>query len=227
VRFIKVFLFSLLLALAIASCREKGGKFIDQGEIHYAIEYVGYVGVMPVEILPKTAIVSFKKDKILFEMTGIGKSGILNLSNPETGVYDTYYSLLTSRYFYAAAPGEIYPGFEAMEGMEIKKTSKTAVICGFNCKNAQVTFPADRKKPYDIWFTDEINVKNPNAFSPFKEIDGVLMSFFFFLGPSELHFTAETVYKKDVPDETFNRKDKYIRISREDITKLINQMKNL
>ena len=55
----------------------------------------------------------------------IGNSGILNLSNPEKDIYDTYFSLFTLKYYYAAKQGEMYPGFEAMEGMEIKKTEKT------------------------------------------------------------------------------------------------------
>ena len=37
------------------------------------------------------------------------------------------------------------------------------------------------------------------------------MSFFFFLGSAELHFDAETVYKKEIPDETFERKDKFVQ----------------
>ena len=94
---------------------------------------------------PKNLIVSFKDDKILFEMLSpFGNSGILNLSNPEKGIFDTYFSLFTIKYYYPVKPGEMFPGFEAMEGMIIKKTSKTSVICGFNCKNAEVTFPATR-----------------------------------------------------------------------------------
>jgi hypothetical protein len=183
---------------------------------------------MPKEVLPKNVIVSFKNDKILFEMVSpFGNSGILNLANPEKGIFDTYFSLFTLKYFYAAEPGELYPGFEEMEGMVLKKTSKTSVICGFNCKNAVVTFPSDRKKIFDIWYTNEINVKNPNAATPYNQIDGVLMSFFFFLGPSELHFDAETVYKKEIPDETFERRDKFIRVSREEINKFINKMTSL
>jgi len=79
-------------------------------------------------------------------------------------------------------PGESHPGFDAMSGIEIRKTNRTEVICGFNCKNAEVTFPSDRKKVYQIWYTNEINVRNPNNATPFSEIDGVLMSFFFFTG---------------------------------------------
>ena len=183
---------------------------------------------MPKEILPQNLIVSFKNDKILFEMVSdFGNSGILNLANPEKGIFDTYFSLFTMKFYYAGQPGELFPGFEAMAGMLLKKTSKTSVICGFNCKNVQVTFPSDREKVIDIWYTNEINVKNPNASTPFNQIDGVLMSFFFFLGPAELHFDAETVYKKEIPDETFERRDKFKRVSREEINKFINKMVSL
>jgi hypothetical protein len=227
VRFSIVLFIAAILAMSGYSCREKGGVSIDQGEIHYNIDYVGNFGDVPKEALPQNLIVSFKKDKILFEMIGFGKSGILNLSNPEKGIYDTYFSLFTKKYYYAAEPGEAFPGFEAMDGMILKRSSKTSIICGFNCKSAEVTFPEDRNTVYDIWYTNEIKVKNPNAATPFSQIDGVLMSFFFRMGPNELHFDAETVYKKDIPDEAFERRDNYIRVSRNDITKLMNKMLSL
>jgi len=220
-----VSLIAVIFAVTCYSCLIKGNKNIDQGEIDYSIDYSGTIGSIPKEVLPKNLIVSFKDDKILFEMLSpIGNSGIINLSNPKKEIYDTYFSLFTLKYYYAAKQGEMYPGFEAMEGMELQKTEKTAVICGFNCKNAQVTFPADRKKVYDIWYTNEISVKNPNASSPFNEIDGVMMSFFFLIGHSELSFTAENVYKKDIPDKTFERREKFVRASREDIVNFINKM---
>jgi hypothetical protein len=206
------------------SCKQRGGKYIDQGEIHFNIDYIGTFGGMPKEVLPQNLIISFKKDKILFEMTGFGKSGILNLSNPDKGIFDTYFSIFTNRFYYEGQAGESYPGFEAMDGMILTKTSKTSVICGYNCKNAEVTFPADRAKVYDVWYTNEIKVKNPNACTPFSQIDGVLMSFFFFLGPTELHFDAENVFSKEVPDITFERREKFQRVSKEEIIKFIDKM---
>jgi GLPGLI family protein len=228
VRFSYVLFIAVIFAITGFSCKEKGGKYINQGEIHYNIDYTGNFGTMPKEVLPKNLIVSFKNNKILFEMiSSFGNSGILNLANPDKGIFDTYFSLFTLKYFYAVQPGEQFPGFEAMQGIVIKKTAKTSVICGFNCKNAEVTFPADRNKIYEIWYTEEIKVKNPNTATPFSQIDGVLMSFFFFLGPAELHFDAETVYKKQIPDETFERRDRFIRVSREEIDKFINKMISL
>jgi len=177
---------AVTVALAGYSCGEKGVKNISEGEIHYSIEYFGSMGSYK-DIMPKTLIVSFKDNKILFDISApIGNSGIMNLSNPEKGIFDTYISLLTMRYYYPAKPGEKQPGFDAMEGMNIRKTSKTAQICGFDCKNAEVTFPNDQGNTHQIWYTDEIDIKSPNITNPFSEIDGVLMSFFFYMGDAEM-----------------------------------------
>jgi len=216
---------TIVFSILSISCTHKGGKYLNQGEIHYNINYKGNVGSFPKEVLPKNLIVAFKDDKILFEMVSpFGNSGIINLANPKKEIYDTYFSLFTYKYYYAAKKGEMYPGFEAMEGMEIHTTDRTSVICGFNCKNAEITFPSDRQKKYDIWFTNEIDVKNPNAASPYYQIDGVLMSFIFLIGHSEMEFTAETVYRKDIPDKMFERRPKYGKASREDIIRFINKM---
>jgi hypothetical protein len=67
-------------------------------------------------------------------------------------------------------------------------------------------------------------VKNPNIATPFSEIDGVLMDFFFLMGPAEMHFTAETVYKKEIPDKTFERRTNFARVSRENIEKFLDKM---
>jgi len=228
VRFRSWLIIPIIFAITGYSCKEKGIKNLDQGEIHYSIDYMGNENIIPKDYMPKNLIVSFKDDKILFEIAApFGNAGIYNLANPKEKIYDTYLSLLTLRYYYASKPGELPPGFEAMDGMEIRKTDKTSVICGFNCKSSEVTFPADSNKKYTIWYTDEIDVKNPNASTPFYQIDGVLMGFFFFLGPAELRFNAETVYKKEIPDKTFERRGKYLQVSRDDINSFINKMLNL
>jgi hypothetical protein len=227
VRFRSGLLLLFIAATTCYSCKTRGGKNIKQGEIHYNIEYTGSVG-MPKELMPRSLVVSFKDDKILFDISApIGNSGILNLSNPEEGIFDTYISLLTWRYYYAAKPGEPHPGFDAMTGLQVKKTTKTSVICGFNCKNAEITIPAKGDRIYQVWYTNEIDVKNPNAATPFAGIEGVLMSFFFLMGPAEMHFEAETVYKKEIPDQTFERRTRYSRISREEINSFINKMISL
>ena len=226
-RFRNLLLVAGLFITVSYSCKERGGKYISQGEIHYNIEYSGTSGSLSQDLMPKYLIVSFKDDKILFEILApIANQGIINLVNPDLELYDTYISFLGSKQYYAGKKGELHPGFDAMSGMELKKTNKTSIICGYNCKNAEVTFPSDRSKIYNIWYTDEIKVKNSNMATPFSEIDGVLMSFFFIMGKSEMRFEAETVFKKEIPDKAFERRPKFRSVSKENLEKTITDLIN-
>lgn len=227
-RYRNLLLIAGLIVSVSYSCRQKAGKYINHGEIHYNIEYIGGTSSFSKELMPRNLVVSFKDDKILFEILApIGNSGIINLVNPDLKLCDTYISLFGAKYYYAGKPGELHPGFESMAGLELKKTTKTSVICGYNCKNAEVTFPSDRSKIYNVWYTNEIKVKNSNLSTPFSEIDGVLMSFFFFLGNSELRFEAETVYETNLSDKSFERRPKFKLISKESMGKIITDMINL
>jgi hypothetical protein len=217
-----------LFLLTVCSCRERGGKFIDQGEIHYTIEYIKTAGTLSNDIKPKTLVVSFNRNKILMEITiPIANQGIINIVNPEAKIYDTYINMLGVRYYFAGEAGDIHPGFSSMEGVEIRKTEKTKTICGYLCHHALATFPVDRTKTYDLWYTNDIKVHNSNTCTPFREIDGVLLSFYYILGGSELKFEAETVYKKDIADKAFERRPKFRPVSKNDLDKIITDMVNL
>ena len=119
VRVSLLLLFVAIITVTGDSCVHHGVRNIDQGEIHYSITYSGDSGFIPREFMPKYLVVCFKNDKILFDISApFGNSGILNLANPETGIFDTYINLLGFKYFYPSDPGENYPGFEAMKGMK-------------------------------------------------------------------------------------------------------------
>ena len=62
-RFNYVLFIAVIFVMTGFSCREKGGKYIKQGEIHYNIDYIGYFGAMPKEILPKILLYHLKTIK--------------------------------------------------------------------------------------------------------------------------------------------------------------------
>ena len=90
---------------------------------------MGDFGSMPKEILPKNLIVSFKHDKILFDMTSaFGNSGLINLANSEKGIFDTYFSLFTIKYFYESSPGEVFPGFDSMAIVPLTRRIRSLIL---------------------------------------------------------------------------------------------------
>ncbi|MFO7574220.1 MAG: hypothetical protein R6W67_03590, partial [Bacteroidales bacterium] len=119
------------------------------------------------------------------------------------------------------------PGLMLMEGMEIEKTGKKGQILGFNCIHAEVRLSSMPDSVFDIWYTDEIDIKKPNTATPFQEIDGVLLKFFFFMGEREFVFEAEGIYRKEIPEKVFSRREKYRRVSKEVIDDYIMRLVNL
>mgnify|MGYP005850790227 CR=1 FL=1 len=222
--------FALIGSLIILfnSCRERGYRNISEGEIYYSIEYLKNTGTVSIDFKPKNLIVSFKSDKILFEiLSPIGSQGIINVVNPEKGIYDTYVNMLGTKLYYSGSPDEIHPGFGSMDGVIIRKTSKKMEICGYDCMHAEAIFPYDTTKVYDIWYTNDIKVRRSNTSTPFSQIDGVLLSFYYILGGSEMKFEAEGVYRKEIPDKLFEGRPKYKLISKKDMDKIITDMVNL
>lgn len=61
------------------------------------------------------------------------------------------------------------------DGMKITPTDSTKEIAGYLCHHARVTFESDPSKDFDIFYTNEIGVKDPNWCTPFHEVSGVLM----------------------------------------------------
>ena len=228
VKFPTIISIGVITSILLISCRNRDFKDINEGEIHYSITYGGPAGMIPRELLPKTLVVSFKKDKILFDIfSPIGSTGIANLANHEKKLYDTYVNMIGGRYYYAGVAGEAPPGLLLMEGMDIEKTGRKGQILGFNCIHAEVRIPSMPDSVFEIWYTDEIDIKKPNAITPFREIDGVLMKFFFFMGEREFVFEAEGIYKKEIPEKVFNRRERYRQVSKEVINEYIIMMVNL
>lgn len=207
-------LFLLFIVVALFSCKNKDMRNLSQGEIHFNITYGGPPGSFGPAVLPKNLVVSFKKDKVLFDIRAIGNNGISNLSNPSEDIYDTYLNLIGMKYYYAGIDEEIPPGLTSMQGMVINETDDTGEIIGFKCRRAEVILPSMPDSVFEIWYTDEINIEHPNSANPFKEIDGVLLNFFFFMGDREFIFEAESIYNKEIPDKVFERRIKYTPISK-------------
>jgi hypothetical protein len=217
----------LAVSITLASCKGGSMKEFDQGEIHFNITYGGPEGSISEELLPKRLVVIFRGDNILFDIKApFGNQGIANLSNPDENIYDTYLNMLGLRLSYSGSTGETPPGLKAMEGLEIRYTDKTTEIIGFKCKHAEVSLPSMPDSVFEIWYTEELGIKNPNAANPFSEIDGVLLNFFFFMGNREFIFEAESIFQKEIPEKVFHRREKYKPVSKEHIDKVIINLVN-
>ncbi len=215
----------LAIVFIFTSCGGNGPyKNMREGEIYYNIKYVSNPSSLSSDFLPKELIIAFRSDLISTSLrTPIGNSGVTTVINPKQHIYDTYLNILSFKYYYEGNYKDMQPGFGSMEGITIHNTGRRSEICGFDCLQARVDFP-DKKITRYIWYTNEIKAENPNRMTPYRDIDGVLMDFFYIIGGAEMQFTADEVLVKQISDKDFERKKNYRKVTAKYLDTLILKM---
>ncbi len=99
-------------------------------------------------------------------------------------------------------------------------TSETKKIAGYVCKKALVKTDSN-SEPFSIYYTDQIELENPNWSTPFKDIPGVLMGYRIKRYGMYLEFTAAKVEPVKNDDNTFKLPPEYKLISKEQLDQLI------
>ena len=197
---------------------------MHEGEIYYNIKYITNPSTLSSDFLPKELVITFKNDLILTELKApFGNSGLSTIINPKEHIYDTYLNLLSFKYYYEGTPKDMQPGFSSMEGLTLHETGRRSVIGGFSCRQVRVSIPNSKTTRY-IWYTNDIKVVQPNRLTPYKDIDGVLMDFFYIFDKTELQFTADEVFAREIPDKTFEQKKNYKKVNRKFLESLIRKM---
>lgn len=229
VRYIRIILISIsVIAFSgLKGCVHSGLQNLNEGEIHYSIKYSGNHGSVSEAMLPDNMVVKFKNTKIMMEiMTPIGNNGIINIIDSKENTMETYLRLIGMKYVYRGIAGEIPPGIDPISNMTIEKTSRTREFFGLQCNHAKVTLP-EIEFTYDIWYTTEIELVNPNLSTPFSSIDGVMIMFFYKMGDMIVEFEAQGVYKRSIHEKEFAPGSKYRALDRNTMHSIISKMMNL
>ncbi|GAB4145056.1 MAG: hypothetical protein Fur0041_19770 [Bacteroidia bacterium] len=188
--------------ILLSSC--SGGIFkkdISEGTIEFKSEAVGE-NKPSAMLVPDKMTVKFKDNYSAAELeAGMGFARMKFISDPvkkefvsQVNMLDKFTSKLdmkgveTSNYY--------FPDYTVDYGKETKE------IAGYKCKKATLKFK-DGSQPVDVWFTNDINIKNPNWSNAYYKIDGVLMEYTLKKYGLELHFTATTVTEGSVDQSVF------------------------
>ena len=103
------------------------------------------------------------------------------------------------------------------DGMKITPTDSIKEIAGYKCKHAHITFENDTSKYFDVFYTNEIGLDNPNWCTPFYEIKGVLMEAQVTQFNMDMHMIATSVVAEEYPDEDFTITKEYQPITIEEM----------
>jgi hypothetical protein len=188
------FLLVILLFVVFLSCSEKRPKGIHkEGKLEYRISYLNATkDNYDPSFLPKKMTLEFNQEYCIFRIDGfMGMFKLGNITYFKNHSVKTHLKVLDKNYAFNGGRNEMMCCFDCLNGMIIDTETDTAqtIIAGLKSKKAKISFKGSNEK-YDVLYTEDIMLTDPNLTNPYKNINGVLTNFRLKMGPYLMEFNA-------------------------------------
>ncbi len=191
----------LLLILLVATLQSCGDNSIKEGKIVYAIDYPNHKdNFFLYSILPKEMELNFKDGKM---QSVINKANLKNalLVDCNTKDVGAYFQYGTESFNVQLNPDDVQKMLSDQKKYKIKFVDETKEIAGFDAKKAIATCVTDQSDKIELWYTEEIQMKNSNWYNPFKEVPGVLLVYAIDRYGIRMEFKAKRFEDVSISDE--------------------------
>ena len=216
----------LALLVMLMGCDTFTTSKISEGTIEYAVSYPATnKDNFMTSLLPATIKYNFKNNEasvdLEISMGIVTTSLIANLNKKQ--VIQTL-SVMGKKFAVVLDTVGVQKLLEREPKSKIIFLKETKKIAGYNCLKARIDYESDTIPDFDVFYTKDINIREPNWSSPFSEIKGVLMEFRIQKYGVSMILTAKNVVKKNIDDAHFELAPDYKVISIEEMDKMFNDM---
>ncbi|MFM7022706.1 MAG: hypothetical protein ACKOXB_06975 [Flavobacteriales bacterium] len=201
----RIFLFLLCSSCVLAGCNGDAASGPEEGVITYSISYPKPAAdAFNQKMMPDEMIMKFKNDKVLTALTfSMGFIKIDYLADNENKKLTGLTKFMNTKLAYIYTPENLDYLLKDFPPYTIEKTDETKVIAGYNCKKAIMHLKGANPYDFTVYYTDEIQIKDPNWYTPFKELNGVLMEYQVEQYDIIMRFTAKSVDLIEQDDNDF------------------------
>ncbi|MBN2763936.1 MAG: hypothetical protein JXR41_12650, partial [Bacteroidales bacterium] len=213
----------LICLMIISGCSKKDRESkTNSGRIDYRITYkTDSAHRKLVDLLPHRMKLVFNQDSAINVMEGfMGMYKLNSITHFRTKKCTTLLKVPKYSFIFIGKRGEPMCCFEPVDNMIINRTDETKEILGFNCRKADISFP-DSDYTYSIYYTNDIDIRNPNSTNPYKKIEGVLMEFELNMYYFKLHFIADKFYPVSKSYNRLNIPKDYKELTRDQMCRLL------
>lgn len=222
-----IYFFFCLAILTVLFDGCKGGLFdrrISEGIIEYEVSYPNIdPDDMLAGLMPTSMIMKFKNNQFNAELSaGMGMFKTNFISNSNDYFLINSVKLINKKYATKLDQKAVEKMNEKYSKFYISKLDEKKEIAGYNCKKALVVFDDVANESFYVYYTDEINISNPNWSNIFKDIDGVLLEYQMERYGIMMKFTAKSVTETKLEDSEFQLTSDYENLTLTDLEKEIN-----
>lgn len=229
-RYLKLFIYLCLPILFAGKCENIAQEGLTQGVITYDISYPRPIEDKWMEkLMPSEMEMRFKNDKINTELTfGLGMIKIGYITNTKDRHLHELLKFMRNRNVSHRGQKQVDDLINQIPEHTIKLLPDTKSIAGLLCHKAEVKVKSPLEPyTYDLWYTKEIKLKDPNWCTPFKSIPGVLMEYRVERFNVIMHFTAVDISSEELNETEFLVPKKYKEISIEAMEKNLQDLKDI
>jgi hypothetical protein len=219
----KNFFFALLIFSCVGffeSCSDGlFGKKIKEGIIEFKAEPVNAKESMAMWA-PDAMEVKFKDGMWTAGLeAGMGAMRMDFISDPNKKQFISLVSFL-GKFSSVMEMDEIKSNNYYLPDYEVSYPGDKKQIAGYDCEKAVLTFK-DGSPSMEVWFTKDIEVKDPNWSNAYYKVDGVLMDYNLKKFGLELHFTATSVQEATIDPSVFQIPADYKSKPNEELEKMM------
>lgn len=181
---------------------------LTEGVIEYALSFPDYDpdGLMA-GMLPEKTTLTFNENQQVAELSaGMGIFRTSMSVNNEHKQMDYHLSVLSKKLVSHLMEKDMALFNKEEAAMAIVWTNETDTIAGYPCKKAIAIYDGVDQPEIALWYTDRIEVKDPNWFGPYKQIPGVLLRYSVVQYGMRMHLDATSVTGGEVDPSKFDVK---------------------
>lgn len=225
----KYLLYLSLLLLVVSGCNDfRTKKNFNEGTIEYAIQFEGNdQSKVNTKLLPNKVTVKFRDNNTSNKIEGL--SGTVNLSYIRN-IKDQDCIILVNiwnkkLYFQDSLSKVDLPNaYAGMPDISIKKTDEIVHFKGYTCKKAIAHYNDSTDNSFEILYTNDINITNPNINTPFDSIDGVMLKFSMKFHKHLICISAISIKPENISMDEFSVPSDYEKVPKRTIEDLISLM---
>lgn len=180
-----------------------------EGYITYQIEYLNADSLQGMEaMLPEEMILYFKENKTCTEIKlGGGLFETRMISDGVNLTMNTLVQALGQKSVLKLNKQDVDLNYSDRIPLKLSVTNNTKSIAGYSC--SEILVEDSTGNSFNVYFTKELNVVNPNWSTPFRDIDGILLDYSLSFNGMIMHLIAKEITFKAVDSSLFVVPDNY------------------
>lgn len=206
--------------LALFGC---GGKSSDksQGIIMYKVTYPKMdKSNFMMDFMPDKMIMKFKDGKYMTSLSaGMGMFNSQFIVDKENDQFSQAVKLINKKYKLTLQGEAITKSMEKIPAHNIELTGETKKILNYHCNKAIVIVDNDSHDAFEVYYTDKIEIEDPNWGTVFSPINGVMLAYQYEKYDVCMKFEAIKIKFTEIDDSEFEIDDDYVGLNEDEMNK--------